>query len=53
MLISHNSELINQLAPVHGARFFRKNGGPTRVEPFRGAEGLNSAEVVARGWDGE
>lgn len=51
--ISHHPELINQLAPGHGVRFFRDNGGPTRIEPFKGVEGLTSAEVVARGWDGE
>jgi predicted ATPase len=51
-LISHHPELLDQLAPAYGARFYRGKG-PTRVEPFRGTEGLTSAEVVARGWDGE
>lgn len=51
--ISHHPELINQLAPGRGVRFFRRGGGPTRIEPFSGAEGLTAAEAVARGWDGE
>ena len=51
-LISHHPELLNQLAPAHGVRFFRHRG-PTRIEPFKGAEGLSSAEVVAGGWDGD
>jgi predicted ATPase len=50
--ISHHPELLNQLAPSHGTRFFRRRG-PTRVEPFEGTEGLTAAEAVARGWDGE
>jgi predicted ATPase len=51
-LISHHPELINQLAPSHGTRFFR-GLGPTRIEPFTGAAGLTAAETVARGWEGE
>lgn len=51
--VSHHPELINQLAPSHGVRFFRRDGGPTRIEPFVGAAGLTAAETVARGWDGE
>jgi predicted ATPase len=51
-LISHHPELLNQLAPDHGVRFFR-DGGPTRIEPFRGVDGLTSSEVVARGWAGD
>lgn len=47
--ISHHPEILNQLAPNHGTRFFRQ-GGPVRVEPFRGVAGLTSAEVEARGW---
>jgi predicted ATPase len=50
--ISHHPELLDQLAPDHGTRFYRDTG-PTRIEPFRGLEGLTSSEVVARGWDGE
>ncbi len=50
--ISHHTELLDQLAPDHGTRFYRDTG-PTRIEPFRGLEGLTSSEVVARGWDGE
>lgn len=51
-VISHHPELINQLAPDHGVRFFRSRG-PTRIQPFAGVEGLTAAETVARGWDGE
>lgn len=47
--VSHHPELLNPLAPSSGTRFFRERG-PTRVEPFRGVEGLSSGEVVARGW---
>jgi ABC-type molybdenum transport system ATPase subunit/photorepair protein PhrA len=47
--ISHHPEVLNQLAPESGTRFFRERG-PTRIEPFKGAEGLNAAEAVARGW---
>jgi predicted ATPase len=50
--ISHHPELLNQLAPDHGTRFFRGRG-PTRIEPFGGIAGLTAAETVARGWDGE
>lgn len=49
-LISHHPELLNQIAPQRGVRFFR-DSGPTRVSAFEGAEGLSAAEVVARGWD--
>lgn len=50
VFVSHHPELLNQLAPDYGTRFFRR-GGATRHEPFRGIQGLSSAEVVARGWD--
>ena len=49
-MISHHPELLNQIAPQHGARFFR-DSGPTRVATFEGVAGLSAAEVVARGWD--
>jgi hypothetical protein len=48
--ISHHPELLDQLAKDHGVRFFRDGGGPTRIEPFRGAAGLTASEVIARGW---
>lgn len=51
--VSHNAEIINQLAATHGTRFFRHKGGPTRIEPFQGVDGLTPGETVARGWDGE
>ncbi|MBZ4333247.1 AAA family ATPase [Corallococcus interemptor] len=49
--VSHHPEFLNQLAPSNGTRFFRQAGGPSRIEPFQGLPGLNSAEVVARGWE--
>lgn len=51
-LISHHPEALDQLASDHGVRFSAA-GGLTRIEPFRGVEGLTSSEVVARGWDDE
>jgi predicted ATPase len=50
---SHHPELLNQLAPTYGTTFFRDRGGPTRIRPFAGAEGLSAAEAVARGWNDE
>lgn len=44
--VSHHPELLNQLAPDDGTRFFRE-GMATRIEPFRGVAGLVAAEVVA------
>lgn len=49
-LISHHPELLNQLAPSRGTRFYR-TGGPTRIAAFTGPDGLTPAEAVARGWD--
>ena len=49
---SHHPEILNQLAPAHGTRFFR-NRGPTRKEPFKGVEGLTPGETIARGWENE
>ncbi len=53
MIISHNSEVINLLATDYGWRFFRDNGGPTRIERFTVAadSSLSAAETIARGWD--
>ena len=50
--VSHHPELLNQLAPNYGTRFFRDRG-PTRIEPFSGAAGLTASETIARGWDRE
>jgi predicted ATPase len=50
---SHHPELLNQLAPSCGTTFFRDRGGPTRIRPFAGPEGLTAAEAVARGWNDE
>jgi ABC-type molybdenum transport system ATPase subunit/photorepair protein PhrA len=51
--VSHHPELLNQLAPAHGARFFRQDGGPARVAPFKESPGLTPSEAVARGWESE
>lgn len=51
-IVSHHPEIINQLAPSHGWRFFR-DGGPTRIAPFKGAPGLTASETIARGWGDE
>lgn len=53
MIISHHPEVINLLATDYGWRFFRDNGGPTRIERFTVAadSGLSAAETIARGWD--
>lgn len=52
LLTTHNSELLNLLAPEDAVVLRRENGGPTRPGPFptdfEGA--LTPAEVVARGW---
>ncbi|HEX8698284.1 MAG TPA: AAA family ATPase [Myxococcaceae bacterium] len=51
--VSHHPELLNSLAPAHGTRFFRHDGGPVRIEPFKEHPGLTPSEAVARGWVGE
>lgn len=51
MLVSHHPEALDLLAPEKGWRMSRVNAGPTRIERFRGAEGLSPGEAVARGWD--
>lgn len=50
--VSHHPEVLNQLAPSHGTRFFREPEGPARVERFKGLPELSAAEVVARGLEG-
>lgn len=50
-LISHHPESLNLLAVAYGWRFFRENGGPTRVERFKSADTISPAETVARGWE--
>lgn len=52
-LISHHPEVLNLFAVDHGWRFFRDGLGPSRVERFQPAKGLDAAETVARGWEGE
>jgi predicted ATPase len=51
--VSHHPEMLNQLAPSHGTRFFRHESGPARVEPFKGHPGLTPSEAASRGWVGE
>lgn len=53
MIISHHPEVINLLTPDYGWRFYRDEGGPTRVERFSGVteSGLLPAEIIARGWE--
>ncbi len=50
-IISHHPEVLNLLARDYGWRFFRDGVGPTRVERFQPATGLDPAETVARGWE--
>ncbi|HTS30106.1 MAG TPA: AAA family ATPase [Bryobacteraceae bacterium] len=52
ILISHHPEVLNQWAPGSGVQFLRDEGGPVRVEEFRGdAEiALPPSELIARGW---
>jgi predicted ATPase len=50
-IISHHPEVLNLLAVDFGWRFFRDGTGPTRVERFQPAAGLDAAETVARGWE--
>lgn len=50
-IISHHPEVLDLLAADHGWRLFREGTGPTRIERFRPAAGLDPAETVARGWD--
>lgn len=50
-IISHHPEVLNLLALDYGWRFFREGTGPTRVERFQPAAGLDAAETVARGWE--
>jgi energy-coupling factor transporter ATP-binding protein EcfA2 len=53
VLVSHHPELINLLAPEHGAIFSRSGIGPVRVQPYhKDTIGkLSPAELVARGWE--
>jgi len=53
LLISHNPEIINYLAPAQGLRFFREETGPVRTERFSWSkdEMLLPAEIVVRGWE--
>lgn len=51
-IVSHHPEIIDQLAPQHGVQFFR-DGGPTRIAPFKGAPALTASETIARGWGDE
>lgn len=50
-IISHHPEVLNLLAVDYGWKLFRVGNGPTRVERFQAASGMDAAETVARGWD--
>lgn len=53
VLISHNPEFIDQMAPHHAVQFSRPGNFHTLVGPFKteGFEGLTASQVVARGWN--
>lgn len=53
LLISHNTELIDYLAPNHGVQFYREKGGPIRTKRFewKESDSLRPSEIVARGWE--
>jgi predicted ATPase len=51
LLISHNSGLIDLLAPSHGLLLGRTGGGPVHVKPMpKNDTGLPVSEMLARGW---
>lgn len=51
LLISHNPNLIDLIAPSRGLLLTRSGGGPVRVEPMpRNESGLPVSELLARGW---
>lgn len=50
LLISHHPEYINYLADSAGLWFERKQDSPVRVSPVSNENGLDIAELVARGW---
>lgn len=52
ILVSHHPETLNQWAALHGLRFFREQNGQVRATSFSQEEnGLQPAEVIARGWE--
>jgi predicted ATPase len=53
LVVSHHSEVINYLAPLEGAQFFRDNSGPVRTKRFEMNKDnpLLPAEIIARGWE--
>ena len=51
ILISHNPEIVNMLAPERAILFERNDGGPVTVRPFEAAAYLTLAETIARGWE--
>jgi hypothetical protein len=52
LIISHNPELIDYMAPRSGLSFSREESGPVRVKPFvwSGEEALSPSKLIARGW---
>ena len=53
LIISHNPELIDYLAPDHGVQFYRDDGGPVRTKRFewKDEDVLKPSEIIARGWE--
>lgn len=51
-IVSHNSQLLDYLAPDCGVQFVRDENGCVQAQPFEwtGAEVLTPSEEVARGW---
>lgn len=50
ILISHNPEMANYLAPEFGLVFDRADSGPVRVHPYKPDPTLQPSEQIARGW---
>ncbi len=53
LIISHNPELIDYLAPDHGVRFYRDDAGPVRTKRFewKDEDVLKPSEIIVRGWE--
>ena len=51
ILISHNMEIVNFLAPERAVLFERNDGGPVTVRPFTSAHFLSPADTLRRGWE--
>lgn len=53
ILISHNPEVINYLAPDIGLVFERVGPGPVRVREYKSDALLEPSEQIARGWSSD